>query len=154
MAAFRLQALLDYRHQLEERQMVRLGAVEAERGAAQDLLEELHLRREEQCRRLDQLGQAQSLDAYRMREAVAHLGLIEAAIARQREALQEVEARVDAQRDRLMEAVRDRRVLERLRDRQAAAARLESDRVEARRADEIVTGRFGRSDAESVGKGV
>ena len=154
MAAFRLQALLDYRRQLEEQQTLRLATVEGERREAQMLLDDLHVRREEQCRRLDRLAQAQPLDAYRMREAVAYLGLVEAAIGRQVEALREVEARVREQRDLLMEAVRERRVLERLRDRQAAEAQLEADRAEARRTDEIAMSRFGRFGVEAAGEGV
>jgi flagellar FliJ protein len=154
MAAFRLQALLDYRKQLEEQEMLRLAAIEGERREAQILLDDLHVRREEQCQRLDRLAQAQPLDAYRMREAVTYLGLVDAAITQQIEVLREVEARVQAQREVLMAAVRDRRALERLREKQIADERLVADRAEARRADEMVTSRFGRFGAEAVSEGI
>lgn len=153
MAVFRLQALLDYRKQLEEQQMLRLATVEGERRAAQLLLDDIRDQREQQCRRLDRLAQERPLDAYRMREAVTYLGLIEAAIVGQAEVVREAEGRVQQERALLAGAMRDRRVLERLREKQTAAERLAADRAEARRTDELVTSRFGRFGAEAVGEG-
>ena len=154
MATFRLQSLLNYRHQLEEQEMLRLATVEAERREAQELLDELCRRREEQCGVLDRLAKAQPLDAYRMRGAVEYLGLVEEAITRQVSARAEVDARVAAQRELLVTAARDRQALERLRERQAVETRREVERVEARRADEIAMARYGRFGIEGVGEGI
>jgi len=150
MPAFRLQALLDYRLQLEEQQMLRLATVEAERAVAQRALDDWQVRREEQCRRLDQLGAETTLDPYRLREAVDNLGHLEAAIVRQGEVVREVDERVAQERAALMGCVRDRRVLERLRDQHAEQVRLAADRAEARRADELSTMRFGRFTGSAV----
>ena len=154
MPAFRLQALLDYKQQLEDQQAVRLSAAEGERRAAQGVLDDWYAHREEQCRRIDRLALANPLEAHVMREAVAYLGHLDAAIARQVEVVREAEACVAAELNALMGIAKERRALERLRDHQAEKARRETERTDARRTDDLTMTRFGRFATDFAAEGM
>jgi flagellar FliJ protein len=133
---FSLQAVLDHRRSVEEQRQREFGEaltrLEAARGQRHRIEREIH-RRHVQVRE----GQRGGLD-YALRE------LIERWIDLQRQEAVEVDAsigRLDEEarrrRARLLEAVKARMVLERLRDRELRAFRQEEARAELKVFDEI-----------------
>lgn len=145
MATFRLQSLLDYRRQLEDEQTRALAGVTAEEQAVRAAIVALNRHRDEQTGALAALMASGAFDADGYIQRAAYLDAIGLALGQQAAALDEAMARVQERRAALLEALTDRRVLERLRDQQAEAAALEGNRVEARDVEDLVMSRHQRA---------
>jgi len=142
---FRLQSLLEHKQALEEECMRVLAEHELARRRAVDTLEILHEAQETQLRHLEDLARAVRFDAEISRDATAYLGRIEHSITVQREALVEAEARVAESREALVEVLKEKRALERLREQHIETTAREEGRREARAVDDITTARYTRS---------
>lgn len=141
---FRLQALLEHKQQQEERQMLVLAAHDHERRCACDVLDTLREAEAAQMRHLDGLSRATRIDAEQHRDAVSYLGRIEASIVLQRDVIAEAEARVQESRDALVEILKEKRSLERLREQHVMDTEREEGRREAGEMDEITSARYVR----------
>jgi flagellar FliJ protein len=144
MTAFRLQSLLDFRRQLEDEQARALAEVTAEEQAVRAAIVSLNQHREEQTSGLALMASG-TFDADGYTQRAAYLDAIGQALDQQAAALGEAMARAQERRAALLEALTDRRVLERLRDRQAEEAALEGGRCEARDVDDLVMSRHQRA---------
>lgn len=142
---FRLQSLLDYRRQLEEEQTRALAEVTAEEQRVRDAIAALDRQREDQTAGLAALMTQGTFDAEGYAQRAAYLDAIGLALDQQALALAAAAERVRERREALVEALKDRRVLERLRDRQAEEAAIEDNRHEARDVDDLTTSRHQRS---------
>lgn len=142
---FRLQALLDYRRQLEDEQMRALAEVTVEEQRVRDAITALDRHREEQTAALAALVAGGTFDAEGYTQRAAYLDAIGLALDQQAAALEAAAARVRERREALVEALKDRRVLERLRDRQAEEAAVEGGRHEARGVDDMMMTRHQRT---------
>lgn len=141
---FRLQALLDYRRQLEDEQMRALAEVTVEEQRVRDAISALHRHREEQMHALAALVAGGTFDAEGYTQRAAYLDAVGQALDQQAAVLEATAARVRERREALVEALKDRRVLERLRDRQAEEAAVEDGRHEARGVDDMMMTRHQR----------
>lgn len=141
---FRLQALLEHKQQQEEQSMRALAERESERRRACDTLEILREAEETQLRHLEDLARAARFDPEISRDATSYLGRIEQSIAAQREVIAEAEARVLESRDALVEILKEKRALERLREQFLETTAREAGRREAVASDEISTARYTR----------
>ena len=142
---FRLQALLEHKTHLEQQQTLVLAGRDAERRRACDVLDTLREAEAEHLRHLDTLARSARIDAPQQRDAVSYLGRIETSIAFQRDVIAEAEARVQESRDVLLEILKEKRALERLREHHAGDEAREEARREALDVDEITTARYVRS---------
>ena len=141
---FRLQALLEHKQQLEEQATLELGSREAAHRHATEALDILREAEETQLRHLEALARAERFDAEISRDATAYLDRIERSITVQRDVIAETEARVAESRDALVEILKEKRALERLREQHLETVAREEGRREAQSADEISTARYTR----------
>ncbi|MGE3855623.1 MAG: flagellar export protein FliJ [Dehalococcoidia bacterium] len=141
---FRLQALLDQKRREEDEAMRALGAHEGDLRRATETLEILREAEETQLRHLDDLARAERFDAEISADATAYLERVEHSIAAQRGAIEEAEARVAESRDALMEVLKEKRALERLREQHLEHEAREAGLREAREVDDITTARYTR----------
>jgi flagellar FliJ protein len=143
VTGFRLQPLLDHTEQREERKTRELAALAAEARLAQEALETLHQEREERLRALE-ATRGRGFDAMAYERAVQYLEHLAYSIDRQSALLDEVTARVLGSRDELLEILREKRSLERLREHREADEALEEGRREARTVDDMTSARYAR----------
>lgn len=141
---FRLQALLDQKRRLEEQAMLALGALEGELRRAMEALQFLHEAQESQLRHLSDLAHADRFDPAISEAATAYLERIERSIVAQGEVIAETEVRVAESREVLMEVLKEKRALERLREQHLEQIAREEGRREARETDDISTARYTR----------
>mgnify|MGYP006279160057 CR=1 FL=1 len=142
---FRLQSLLDHKQQLEDESMRVLAERERERTRAADVLTILHDVQEKQLQHLEDLARVVSIDAAERRDATSYLERIERSIVVQHDVIAEAEARVAESRDALVEILKEKRALERLRQQHVETTAREEGRREANAADEISTARYTRT---------
>lgn len=141
---FRLQSLLDYRRQLEDGHALALAEVTAEEQRVRAAIAALDRHREEQTAALAALAGGGAFDTEGYTQRAAYLETIGQALGQQAAALEAAAARVRERRAALAEALKDRRVLERLRERQAEEGAVEDGRHEAREVDDMVMTRHQR----------
>ena len=141
---FRLQALLEHKRQQEEQQTLLLAERDAERHRACGVLDILREAEAAQLHHLDELSGVTRIDAVLQRDAVSYLGRIETSMAVQRGVIAGAEARVQECRDLLIEILKEKRSLERLREQHVTATEREEGRREARDVDEITSARYTR----------
>lgn len=140
---FRLQSLLDYAEQREERKTLELAAIAAEARLARDALAMLREQQEQSVQALE--GACGGvLDPVVQTQAARYLDHLAHSIGQQSLLLEEVTQRVLASRDELLEVLREKRSLERLRERREAADAIEDGRREGRAADEMTGARHAR----------
>ncbi len=141
---FRLRALLELKQRMEEVRQQELAALLQQRRLAEEALLLSEQQLAQQHAALAARSKGGPLDMASVQHALAYIEGKHAAIAAQHAWAGELEASIVEQRSRLIDASREKRVLERLRDRQAASETLEADRREQRAADELVGQRFAR----------
>ena len=141
---FRLQALLEHKEHLEQQQTLVLAGHDAARRRACDVLDTLREAEAEHLHHLDTLARSARIDAPQQRDAISYLGRIEASIALQRAVIAEAEARVQESRDVLLEILKEKRALERLREQHAIDDAREEGRREALEVDESTSARYTR----------
>ena len=141
---FRLQQLLNLRRQTEEQQAISLATVEAEQQHSQFALQRLLAQEAVQLASITDARRAGPLDPVNAEATRQYLEHLEALIVRQREQAAEVAARVHAQRAELLEATREKRLLERLEERHDETVTAEASRLENARTDEVAAQRHRR----------
>jgi flagellar protein FliJ len=150
---FRLQKVLEYREALEQRAQSELAALEAERARAIGERDELAARRDASENRLREIqrGELDPLEDMLLRNFIRDL---ENRIVRKTEEIRLLDRRVDAKRDELVQAGKDRKVMERLRERAHDEFIREHLRIEQGNLDEIGGQLFnrGRATAKEAGE--
>ena len=142
---FRLQSLLEYRRQREDEQVRALAEVTAEEQRVRDAIASLNQSREEQTSALATLITGGTFDTDGYTQRAAYLDAVGQALDQQVAVLEATAVRVSERREALVEALKDRRVLERLRDQHAEEAEVEDSRQEARDVDDMVMTRHQRA---------
>lgn len=144
---FRFEPLLDRVQQREDEQTRVLAALAHEEQALRNVLAALEQEREiEWARFADRDG---PLDAERHRVAMAYVQQLTERIETQRAAIEMARGRVAEARDALLEILKEKRSLERLREQDTAAAAIEEGRREANRVDDLNMTRHGRHGADA-----
>ncbi len=142
---FRLQTLLDYRASLEEEARLRLGREQHQLERQRRALEELGQRRQRVVEAFEE-AKRQTLPASRFSYFYQTIAGIDEAMARQRQTIAAQEQVVAEARQQLAAAMRERQIMERLRDRDLAAFLAEERRREQNVVDELMMLRFGRNE--------
>lgn len=144
---FRLQAVLNYREDLEDALQLELGKLLAEERGARAQLEAF---REESVRTMADTRQMQDQarpDLAAIEQGFVYLEAVQAAIGAQAQILAEVTQRVEAKRAEVVKAMQDRKVLEKLKQRHDRTYAEWVRQVEQRVADDVTTIRYSRRRA-------
>lgn len=142
--AFRLQQLLNLRRQTEEQKAITLATVEAEQQHSLSGLQQLLAQEAAQLASMADARRTGALDPVNAEATGLYLQHLEEAIARQREHVAAVTARVEASRSELVEATREKRLLERLEERHDETVAAETSRLENAQTDEVAAQRHRR----------
>jgi flagellar FliJ protein len=152
---FRLQKVLDYRETIERRVQSELAALESERMRKADEQRRLEIRREETLMRLVEL-QAGELDPLEDALQRSFARGLDAEISRVCAEIRALDRRVDDKRAELVQATKDRKVMQQLKEDAWREFRAEELRAEQTTLDEIGGQMFVRQaiEAERSGEGV
>ncbi len=146
---FRLASLLHVKEQLEKSAKNELGVavtrLEQERGVLRAIGVELECLRDDFA-----LSVTGSIDTGRIHMIRSRIGAREGARERQNQVVKEAGEAVDRIRDRVVVLMQERKVLEKLRERELDGFHQEELREEQKLVDELVTyrGRSGKPDVE------
>ncbi|NLU40679.1 MAG: flagellar export protein FliJ [Firmicutes bacterium] len=137
---FQLQALLDFRIRKEDELKRRLGELENIMHAEQETLAELERSRQEAAARYEEL-ESSDVDLERARLYRGFYRWLSSRIEDQQQVISELEDEMKIQRDRVVEAMRERKVVQSLRDSQFERFRLDELRREQAFLDDLATSR-------------
>jgi len=139
--SFRLETLLQHRHHLEEKERTKFSAIRNELMAEMKRVQAL---RTEQARTLAGLAQRKSGNCD-LREIIWHyrfLDRIALELERAAKRIAEVEGRLEAQKQVMIEAMRDKKVLENLRSKRKKEYLTVLERTEQKAVDDVVVTRY------------
>jgi flagellar FliJ protein len=144
---FRLQPVLNLRANKEEMLRLELGRLQAEELAARNFLEELRAESERGLYETAQLLGGGKVDLAAVEQGFVYAEAVTAAIGVQLGFVHEAEAKVEAKRTEVVQAMQDRKVLEKLKQRHDRAYDEWATRVEQAVIDDMVTVRYNRRAA-------
>ncbi|MEN6521595.1 MAG: flagellar export protein FliJ [Armatimonadota bacterium] len=148
---FNLQRVLDYRQTIEDTLLAELAAIQAEHERELVKLEgmkhELSRFREKMKVELSQ-GSADEI-----KEAYNYLQQLTRQVLNQQLVVSKVKEKKDQKTLEVVDAAKDRKALERLKEYKVAEHRKEADRQEQKFLDEIASIRFGRTRTEDLATG-
>jgi flagellar FliJ protein len=133
---FSLQKVLEYRQRLEEQAIRAFAEAQAQLMHEQAVLHKLLIEREE-CLRCSHRRQHLSVELLAVEQT--YLSALEERIEQQRQRVAEAEKVLEEKRQALIEAQRERKTLERLREKQYEEWRQEWLRTEQKALDELAT---------------
>ncbi len=142
--SFGLQKVLDYRQTLEDIRLAELAGLQAEHECESSRLTRMTQVREEfKCQMREMLA---SGDPEYIKQANAYLHDLTERVLLQKAKHDEVAARKDAKTDEVVEAAKDRKALERLREYKVVEHRHDGFREEQKFLDEIASVRHNRTN--------
>jgi flagellar FliJ protein len=144
---FRLQPVLNVRANKEEMLRLELGRLQAEELAARTFLEELRTESDRGLYETAQLLGGGKVDLAAVEQGFVYAEAVTAAIGVQMGIVHQVEAKVEAKRAEVVQAIQDRKVLEKLKQRHERAYDEWATRVEQTLIDDMVTVRYNRRAA-------
>ncbi|MQA00595.1 MAG: flagellar export protein FliJ [Dehalococcoidia bacterium] len=147
---FRLQQVLDHKRREEEAKTLELASLAAEQRRLEDDLHRLREQEEQQLASLSAVGQTGAIDASRVDRALSYLDAIEASISKQLAHVAALESRVSASREALVGILKEKQLLERLREQHAGEAREAQQRRETDQSDEMASQRHIRRTREGA----
>lgn len=136
---FKLEALLAHRQQVEKEKQRKLAAVQSEMQAVTRQLQETHARIAAENKSLTASHLTGKLDMQYIAHEKRFVGNLQIKILLGMQKLAAMEKTLAAARAELLAAARDRKVIEKLKEKQLARWRAEQDRKEAALMDEIGT---------------
>lgn len=147
-----LMQVLEHKRQVEEQKQRELHVLSQQRHVVEDALRTL---RQQAVGQLEAMTGADgaTIDPAERTSALAYLDSVEGRIVQQRDLLLELESKVVASRDELIEVLKDRQMLERVQERRASRQEQEDQRREANEADDQTSARLSRRRAQEQGQG-
>ena len=145
---FRLQAVLNYRQDLEEALQLELGRLQGEEHVARQRLDTLRLESDHTLAATSALMSEEHPDMATVQQGFVYLDAIQRRIDSQLAELAELAERVEAKRREVVEAMQARKVLEKLKQRHDRAYAEWARQVEQRLVDDMTTVRYNRRLAE------
>ena len=139
---FRLQPLLTHRRRVEEAAQLALAALNGERLRQEQALAQLESSCERLMSDLEGLQSSGELDMAAIELASHAWDSTRARAARQQEALSDLESETEGKREALIHAMRDRKLLEKLKERAQLQAAIEERRRETRESDEVARAQY------------
>jgi flagellar protein FliJ len=148
---FRLQPVLNFRVNREEMLHMELGKLQAEELAARTLLEEFRAESERTLADTAALLGAGKVDLAAVEQGFVYAEAVNGAIGVQLGIAHEAGAKVETKRAEVVEAMQERKVLEKLKQRHERAYDEWATRVEQALIDDMVTVRYNRRAAAGEG---
>jgi flagellar FliJ protein len=142
---FTLQPVLAHRERIESERQVVFAAAAARLRDEEEIRAEFVARRE--AMRLRLRTRHHEMDADELRASYAHCDFLDRAILAQSVVVQEARGVVEAERARLIDATKDKKILETLKDHRREAFDVEAAALEQRETDDINARRFDRDHA-------
>jgi flagellar protein FliJ len=136
---FKLEALLAHREQIEKEKQRKFAIIQGEIQALARQLQETHTRIAAENRTLTATQLTGKLDMQYIAHEKRYVGNLHVKIVLGMQKLAAMEGTLNAARAELLAAARDRKVIEKLKEKQQARWRAEQDRKEAALLDEIGT---------------
>ena len=145
---FRLQAVLNYREDLEEALQLELGRLQGEEHVARQRLETLRTESDHTLTSTGHLLSESRPDMGTVQQGFVYLDVLQRRIDAQLAELAELAERVEAKRKEVVEAMQARKVLEKLKQRHERAYAEWVTRIEQGLIDDMATARHNRRMAE------
>lgn len=145
MFKFKLQSVLEYRLNVEEKIIGEYSEIRRRLEMEKDLLKALIEEREGMLNELRQV-KSTNLRAQDIASRVSYIEAIRLKELNQTNVIHEVAGLVESKRKELVEAVKKRKVLENLRDRQSEEYRKNMSDLEQKNSDEMSVLKFGRRE--------
>lgn len=147
---FRLQPVLHFRANREEMLTMELGKLQAEEMAARGFLDELRAESERTLADMGALLGAGKVDVAAVEQGFVYAEAVQAAIKAQMTILVAASAAVEAKRAEVIEAMQQRKILEKLKQRHDRAYDEWATRLEQAAIDDMVTVRYNRDNRRAA----
>src|SRR5581483_519378 len=144
---FRLQAVLRYRANREELLQLDLARAQAEEAQARSLLDQFRQERQRSLLDTARLLTGGRVDVAAVQQGFAYLGAVQAAIGHQGSVVEKAAERTEARRQDVIQAMQERKVLEKLKQRHDRAYDEWATRAEQALVDDMVPVRYNRRAA-------
>lgn len=144
---FNLQRVLDYRQTVEERLLAELAAIQAEHSRESARL--AHMRHEREMFKQKMKQQLSGGSAEDIKQAYGYLQQLTRQALAQEVTVRRLIQQKDQKTAEVIEASKDRKVLERLKEYKVTAYHRESERQEQKFLDDLACIRFGRENGTS-----
>lgn len=148
MFKFKLAAVLSLREKMEESKKRELGVATLYKEQLMNEKLELTARKEEIIQSIKEQNR-QRVDIQSIKAFNTYHGYIEQAIERKSQEVQEAQKQVDKTREALLEAVKERKILDNLKEIQNELFIEEEKQSEQNILDDLVTYKYGRKGRES-----
>ncbi len=136
--AFPLQKVLEYRKHLENMRAVELGKKRAEHLKAEQELQTLHRQKEEMLEEASrEISEHKEIDLVRLKVQKEYLENLNARIGKQKEDVRHLEKEVEKQREALNGAVKERKMVEKLKEKFTERVKAEVKHKEEIKIDEV-----------------
>ncbi len=146
---FRLQPVLDHRRRLEDQAKLGLARAKAAERAARDALAGMeHAFGDGQCEMAD--ARRDEVDAAEVAVYQRYLDRLKLDIAEQSGLVTTLHIRSEERRSEVIDGMKARKVVEKLKERQYEQHRIELNRYEQKQVDEFATTRHRRSGTRSI----
>ncbi|MBI3974213.1 MAG: flagellar export protein FliJ [Chloroflexi bacterium] len=151
---FRLQPVLEHKQRLEDAAQIELSRCWEAQRREEAALNEYAEAEAGAIRELERQRFTGRLDIEALQLGLRYLDILKAQIQRQTQVVQRVQRQTEAKRQELVGYMQERKMLEKLRQRQLGVFTVEQNRLEAREVDELVVMRFGYAQGQGArGKG-
>ncbi len=143
MFRFKMQSVLDYRSNIEEKVLGEYSDLKRRHADEKEILKQLVGRRREAVTEL-RATENKVMSALEIAERISYIESIRVQEEQQKTVIREVKALVEHKRRELMEAVKNKKVMEKLKERHAEEYRKEMSELEQKNSDEMSVLKFGR----------
>jgi flagellar FliJ protein len=136
--AFPLQKVLEYRKHLENMRAVELGKKKAEHLKAEEELHALKQRKEEMLKEASkEISESPKINLVRLKVQKEYLESLSTRIGKQKEDVRHLEKEVEKRREALNGAVKERKMVEKLKEKFSERAKAEARHKEEIKIDEV-----------------
>ena len=142
MFKFKLQSVLDYRLNIEEKILNEFSELKRELDRQKAMLEELKSERESMVAGLRNM-QSQTIKAHYISSILVYVDRLRESEKQQKQVIQQIMEAVDKKRQELVEAVKNRKIMENLKDKQKEEYIKDVNDTEQKDSDEMSVLKFG-----------
>ena len=142
MFKFKLQSVLDYRLNIEEKILNEFSELKRELDRQKAMLEELKSERENMVAGLRNM-QSQTIKAHDISSILVYVDRLRESEKQQKQVIQQIMEAVDKKRQELVEAVKNRKIMENLKDKQKEEYIKDVNDTEQKDSDEMSVLKFG-----------
>ena len=142
MFKFKLQSVLDYRLNIEEKILNEFSELKRELDRQKAMLEELKSERESMVAGLRNM-KSQTIKAHDISSILVYVDRLRESEKQQKQVIQQIMEAVDKKRQELVEAVKNRKIMENLKDKQKEEYIKDVNDTEQKDSDEMSVLKFG-----------